>query len=150
MRETRVTQFEKHWLYRKLRGCMKRVSHPSKLFRGLFFVTTLSYGKLACFDLGIVLCWWNIFSRFLSISAYFRYRLNWFRILLEQFAIYFSSQERKTALFHAVEKGHVLIVKELLNAGANTETTNKVCKQGTWCCRHRAMHGIQNGGLLFT
>lgn len=49
----------------------------------------------------------------------------------EQFVIYFSSQERKTALFHAVEKGHVLIVKELLDAGANTETTNKVCKQGT-------------------
>ncbi|XP_078369794.1 kinase D-interacting substrate of 220 kDa B-like isoform X5 [Oculina patagonica] len=33
--------------------------------------------------------------------------------------------ERKTALFHAVEKGHVLIVKELLDAGANTETQNK-------------------------
>ena len=39
---------------------------------------------------------------------------------------FISTQERKTALFHAVEKGHVLIVKELLDAGANTETTNKV------------------------
>ena len=39
---------------------------------------------------------------------------------------FISTQERKTALFHAVEKGHILIVKELLDAGANTETTNKV------------------------
>ena len=42
---------------------------------------------------------------------------------------FISTQERKTALFHAVEKGHILIVKELLDAGANTETTNKVCVQ---------------------
>lgn len=42
---------------------------------------------------------------------------------------FISTQERKTALFHAVEKGHILIVKELLDAGANTETANKVCVQ---------------------
>lgn len=46
-------------------------------------------------------------------------------------------------MFHAVEKGHVLIVKELLDAGANTETPNKVCflppakefKMATLCLR---------------
>ena len=47
---------------------------------------------------------------------------------------FISTQERKTALFHAVEKGHILIVKELLDAGANTETTNKVCcSTATFC-----------------
>ena len=59
---------------------------------------------------------------------------------------YFSCQESKTALFHAVEKGHVLIVKELLDAGANTETQNKVCNM-LQCV---FIGGIHNGGhLLF-
>jgi len=43
-----------------------------------------------------------------------------------------------------VEKGHVLIVKELLDAGANTETQNKVClrhpveefKMAAFCIRN--------------
>ena len=35
-------------------------------------------------------------------------------------------QDGKTALLHATEKGHTQIVKELLDAGANTEVTNKV------------------------
>lgn len=47
-------------------------------------------------------------------------------------------------MFHAVEKGHVLIVKELLDAGANTEAQNKVCirapavefKMATFCLRN--------------
>ena len=38
----------------------------------------------------------------------------------------YNLQEGKTALFHAVEKGHAGIVKELLDAGANTEIANRV------------------------
>ena len=40
--------------------------------------------------------------------------------------ILFCLQDGKTALLHATEKGHTQIVKELLDAGANTEVTNKV------------------------
>lgn len=40
-------------------------------------------------------------------------------------------------MFHAVEKGHVLIVKELLDAGANTETQNKVSMNARWNSKWR-------------
>lgn len=64
---------------------------------------------------------------YLQTRLFSSFHITWtISVLFSQF------QERKTALFHAVEKGHVLIVKELLDAGANTETTNKV----VICSRH--------------
>ena len=36
------------------------------------------------------------------------------------------TQDGKTALYHAVDKGYVDCVRELLAAGANTEASNKV------------------------